>query len=850
MATLRYGVDLDIKSAQNSLNSLQRSIGGLATSLAGAFAGFSAFQITKNFEDLRTSLNILYKDVQRGNAVFEDIKNFAKSSVFSVDSLTQTVIKLKAAGLEPTIEQLRFFADVSSVAADSMGALQAITDLYARTTEGGLGLEDLNRLADRGIPVFKVLGDTLGLSRLQISKLGETAEGAQLILRALEQGLAQTFAGSSAQRANNVSQAVSNLGDTFSNLVDTVGRSGLNDAIVKFVRALDSMLETLNPLIIALGKGFSLALEFVAENLKIVTAAAIAFFAVMSVNAIINLAKAFNLLALAIGKSPIGKILTGLTALAAYMGISALETQDMTKQLEDFNEEAKKSQNLGLPVGDAAGSNANIVDLKGNMIDLNQELKKFRIEMESITASFKAYNNEVIQGLELDARLLGQSRELADIEKSRAEIMRRSQEEIRRLTEAKAKLTKQEIEEGRAAIIDEQIQKIREATEADIQRTETAIKGLERVTAAEQLRLFGLKEQIDLENQLMEIQDDIAKMTMTEIEQKYYDIEAAAKRSAKAAIEAEAARRGISVDQMDTATVKAYYDAAVRGSDRLKDATRKQYEESRKWSTGWKQAFNEYVNNATNAAKQAEKIFTKFTSGIEDLLVNFVKTGKFEWKNFVADMLETLLRSQIQQAMANIFNASGLGSGGGGFLDTLGSLLGFGGDSGQQRGQTSSAPLYVYSVNGGIGGGGGNTIGSLVGGGGGTDFLGGALNRALGGGSSTGGGFFSNIIGGVSNVVSGISNTIGNVVSGISDFFGGFFANGGSLPAGKFGIVGERGPELITGPANITPMGMGGSVTYNINAVDAQSFKQLIAADPSFIHAVAMQGARGIPSRR
>jgi hypothetical protein len=38
-------------------------------------------------------------------------------------------------------------------------------------------------------------------------------------------------------------------------------------------------------------------------------------------------------------------------------------------------------------------------------------------------------------------------------------------------------------------------------------------------------------------------------------------------------------------------------------------------------------------------------------------------------------------------------------------------------------------------------------------------------------------------------------------------------------------------------------------VTYNINAVDAASFKAMIAADPSFIHAVVMQGGKSTPRR-
>lgn len=36
--------------------------------------------------------------------------------------------------------------------------------------------------------------------------------------------------------------------------------------------------------------------------------------------------------------------------------------------------------------------------------------------------------------------------------------------------------------------------------------------------------------------------------------------------------------------------------------------------------------------------------------------------------------------------------------------------------------------------------------------------------------------------------------------------FGGLFANGGYLGSGKWGIAGERGPEIIHGPARITPM--------------------------------------------
>ena len=87
------------------------------------------------------------------------------------------------------------------------------------------------------------------------------------------------------------------------------------------------------------------------------------------------------------------------------------------------------------------------------------------------------------------------------------------------------------------------------------------------------------------------------------------------------------------------------------------------------------------------------------------------------------------------------------------------------------------------------------------------------------------------------------------------DLFAGFFDKGGSIPFGKVGIAGENGPEFVRGPATVTSTAetaamMGGRtyVTYNINAVDAPSFQQLVARDPEFIYNVSRAGARRAPA--
>lgn len=66
------------------------------------------------------------------------------------------------------------------------------------------------------------------------------------------------------------------------------------------------------------------------------------------------------------------------------------------------------------------------------------------------------------------------------------------------------------------------------------------------------------------------------------------------------------------------------------------------------------------------------------------------------------------------------------------------------------------------------------------------------LLSGLKGGGSAGGGIFGTII-------KGIGSLFGS--------FGGFYAKGGSLGAGKWGIAGEAGPEIVHGPSRITPIG-------------------------------------------
>ena len=289
------------------------------------------------------------------------------------------------------------------------------------------------------------------------------------------------------------------------------------------------------------------------------------------------------------------------------------------------------------------------------------------------------------------------------------------------------------------------------------------------------------------------------------------------------------------INEIDKATKNNIQTRQAQASNEVR------YQQS--FTSGWIKAYREYTQAATDASKRAYSLFQKTTQGLEDLFVNFAKTGKFEWKKFVNDLGEEILRSQLRSIIGSVFgDMTTAMSSGEGFMGALGKLLGFGpSDKG-----TQNNPMYVIdlaSVKGGMG------VGSNQGGGFFDTLLGGIKNigSSIWNGVKSIGSAIGGIFGGGSSS-SGGGGFLGSIVKGIGSLFGGFFANGGTLGAGRWGIAGERGPELITGPATINPM-IGSSVNYYISAVDALSFQQLVARDPSFIHAVAMQGAKGMARR-
>jgi lambda family phage tail tape measure protein len=81
---------------------------------------------------------------------------------------------------------------------------------------------------------------------------------------------------------------------------------------------------------------------------------------------------------------------------------------------------------------------------------------------------------------------------------------------------------------------------------------------------------------------------------------------------------------------------------------------------SREWSAGVQRALQDYAAEATDMASQVQQVTMRMIQGLEDALVEFTTTGKFNWRDMVdsmiADITRLIIRTQITGPLAGALN--------------------------------------------------------------------------------------------------------------------------------------------------------------------------------------------------
>ena len=195
-------------------------------------------QVGMEFEDLKDSLDVVFGSMEAGTAAMDKVFQFAQTTPFQIETATKAFIALKSAGIEPSMDMLQTFADTASVSVDQLGTFNALIRTVQRSASGGMGLEELNMISDRGIDVLGILSRKLGLGKDDIAQFGKSAEGAAILVEALTEGLQETFGGAMDTKMDNLSTKTSNMTIAFKQLGDQLYKSGIDTMLKSMADAL------------------------------------------------------------------------------------------------------------------------------------------------------------------------------------------------------------------------------------------------------------------------------------------------------------------------------------------------------------------------------------------------------------------------------------------------------------------------------------------------------------------------------------------------------------------------------------------------------------------------------------
>lgn len=403
--------------------------------------------------------------------------------------------------------------------------------------------------------------------------------------------------------------------------------------------------------------------------------------------------------------------------------------------------------------------------------DQADALQKQRDSIKQISTEFVNSSNGARDLLAFEARMVGKSQDQVDLLTQQRDLYLQYASTRKQLEDRLKNLTPEERRLGLAQDINDEILKLKDTYMLLDDSLVSIVTHLQTQKLLEQDRLNTLqnitKEIDDQQSRYQSLGDIIRDVNgqiqgeqqqgkMGKMSNLQQQIETIKQNAQKAATEAGRTFAQSFEDSGDGLTPEKAKELA-NGLDQiaqkykvLSDTQIANLENSRTFSAGWQEAFNNYVDSATNAANHAKNIFDSITNSMSSAIDNFVETGKFSFKDFAKSVIQDLIKIQLKASAMKLLSA---------FLPGLGSS------------------------------------------------------------------------------------------------FAGFFADGGYIPPGKYGVVGEAGPELVSGPASVTPGSqMGGQtvnnyITNNISAVDAKSVAQLFAQNRKTLLGATETARKEMPSR-
>ena len=645
-----------IKRSEGAVDSLSSSLGGLKTILAGLTTGFAVKGIidaTLKMENFRSTLTAYLGTQELANQALDGLSALAKTLPQELDDVTESFIILQRNGITATSDTLTAFAKVAAGNSKSMGQLSealadALTGEFERLKEFGVKVSKENdkfvlRMADGSTKIVDSTQAVIDAVRAQGEEGGKFADVV----------------------AGPLNQAFSNLRGVLLEVASQFG-DGLAPALTDASSAISTMLEDNKDLIASMGRLVGERLALVLEHLNLIIPAIIGFGAAWTaikiggiVTALRNAGGAMAALNAVMAANPIGAVATAIGILVGGMVL-------LTQETGSFEHALKTVANRGVEV----------VKL---YINTWKAYGTFMIEyFKSLGVAIWDYLTGGFDGdafVNTMADAFGRAGEAArqafisngpfDVP---FEIKPIGNTEVPNITPAGLPEIPQ-IPSATGTSTGEIPQTAAQKREAEaLKKKEEVAQRLHDNELARANAVIS-KAQAKAETDLAEINLIMQKVGLSRLEREQLDSVTALEAERRDAL-AEIAQFNITEQEKNDllAQTNSLYDEQIK---KMREAIDANYELQTQFSTGWTEALTAYLDELADTSTEGSKLFSTMSQGMEDSLVNFVKTGKLSFKGLIDDMINQMIRMFVQQQiMAPIM---GLFGGGG---DLLGSLFG------------------------------------------------------------------------------------------------------------------------------------------------------------------------------
>lgn len=223
---------------------------------------------------MRVMLRGLNKEKNNpGKAAAEDMQyivNMAQNAPFAMQALTDSFVKFRSAGLDPTDGSLKALVDsVARFGGDSELLKRAAIAIQQMSGKGVVSMEELRQQLGEAVPnAMKAMADAAGIT------MGELTKAVSSGTVEAKQALSLMFVGLRAENENAAKDmmqtytgALAQLQTSFTLFADRVGQSGYLDSLSKGMKELASIMNSAEGISFAnsLGSGLSTAIDGLRE---------------------------------------------------------------------------------------------------------------------------------------------------------------------------------------------------------------------------------------------------------------------------------------------------------------------------------------------------------------------------------------------------------------------------------------------------------------------------------------------------------------------------------------------------------------------------------------------------------